>query len=232
MAKSEQLNELALALSKVQGAIEGAKKDSVNPFHKSKYADLTSCWECCREELAKNQIAVVQGGDDTDTHLAVTTTLIHSSGQWIDGTYKMERKLTDKDKNRRDMTAQEIGATITYLRRYSICSLVGICPDDDDANSITPTAKRKDVEDVEPVQQIKNMSASQVSELESILKQCSPQFVQYHAAQLRDTFKVATMHQIAESNYLLIKDLALKDREEFQKKKIEALADLSKNGVK
>ena len=69
MAKSEQINELALALSKVQGEIDGAIKDANNPFFKSKYADLTSCWQACREQLSKNNIAVVQRNIDILDHL-------------------------------------------------------------------------------------------------------------------------------------------------------------------
>lgn len=51
MLKSEQINELAAALAKAQGQIEGAKKSSSNPFFKSKYADLAECWNTCREAL-------------------------------------------------------------------------------------------------------------------------------------------------------------------------------------
>jgi hypothetical protein len=215
MAKSEQINELALALSKVQGAIEGAIKDANNPFFKSKYADLTSCWSACREQLSLNGIAVVQSGDDSDTHLCLTTTLMHSSGQWIDGTHRMEKKITEKDKTRRDMNAQDIGAAITYLRRFSLCSLVGICPEDEDANSITPTAQRKDV----PSQphQFKMITSSQVLELELILKECSAEFVSHTNKFLADS-KLA-LNQLEEKLFLTIKAEALKNRNEMMSKK-------------
>ena len=42
MKASEQINELAAALSKAQSDMGGAVKDSANPFFKSNYADLTS----------------------------------------------------------------------------------------------------------------------------------------------------------------------------------------------
>jgi hypothetical protein len=41
--QSDTIGALAAALSKAQGAITGALKDSSNPFFKSKYADLASC---------------------------------------------------------------------------------------------------------------------------------------------------------------------------------------------
>ncbi len=208
MAKSEQINELALALSKVQGEIEGAIKDANNPFFKSKYADLTSCWQACREQLSRNGIAVVQSGDDSDTHLCLTTTLMHSSGQWIDGTHRMEKKITEKDKTRRDMNAQDIGAAITYLRRFSLCSLVGICPEDEDANSITPTAQRKDVHHTQQ-QTCSAMTQYQVLEIEQLLTQCTPEFVKAHDAFLKNTLRVDSMNLVDSRYYHEFKSHAL-----------------------
>jgi hypothetical protein len=208
MSKSEQINELALALSKVQGEIEGAIKDANNPFFKSKYADLTSCWQACREQLSKNGIAVVQSGDDSDTHLCLTTTLMHSSGQWIDGTHKMEKKITEKDKTRRDMNAQDIGAAITYLRRFSLCSLVGICPEDEDANSISPTAQRKDVHHSQQ-QTCYTMTHEQVKEIDHLLTQCTQEFVKAHHVFLRNTLKVESMSLVDSRYYHEFKQHAL-----------------------
>lgn len=45
MNQSEQINELATALSKAQGEMQAAIKDKVNPFYKSYYADLGSVWD-------------------------------------------------------------------------------------------------------------------------------------------------------------------------------------------
>jgi hypothetical protein len=45
MRTSEQINEIAAALAKAQGQIEGAVKGSVNPHFRSKYADLGAVWD-------------------------------------------------------------------------------------------------------------------------------------------------------------------------------------------
>ena len=45
MNQSESIANLTLALSIVQGKLTHAKKDSANPFFKSKYADLESVWD-------------------------------------------------------------------------------------------------------------------------------------------------------------------------------------------
>jgi hypothetical protein len=44
---SENVNEIFCALAKAQGKIQPASKDKSNPFFKSKYADLSSCWDAC-----------------------------------------------------------------------------------------------------------------------------------------------------------------------------------------
>ena len=58
--QSNVIGALAAALSKVQGAMVGAVKDSSNPFFKSKYADLSSVWDACRVQLAANNLCVIQ----------------------------------------------------------------------------------------------------------------------------------------------------------------------------
>ena len=54
MHQSESIAKLATALSIVQGKLTYAKKDSANPFFKSKYADLESVWDACRDLLSAN----------------------------------------------------------------------------------------------------------------------------------------------------------------------------------
>lgn len=122
--KSEQINELAAALAKAQGEIKSAAKDSTNPHFKSKYADLASVWDACRAALSKNGLSVAQITATTEAgKVRVTTTLMHSSGQWIEG---------DLDVKPMQDTAQGIGSTVTYCRRYALAAMVGVAPDDDD----------------------------------------------------------------------------------------------------
>lgn len=125
MEKSESINELAAALAKAQGQIEGAKKDTANPFFKSKYADLSSVWDACRKALSENSLSVVQIPDEAASGVAIETMLLHSSGQWIKGRYTMPVLKND---------AQAVGSAITYARRYALAALVGVAPEDDDGN--------------------------------------------------------------------------------------------------
>ena len=126
MNHSEQINELAEALAKAQGQIEGAKKDSANPFFKSKYADLASVWEACRVQLSTNGLSVTQCPEESENGIAIETMLLHSSGQWIKSRYTMPVSKLD---------AQAVGSAITYARRYALSAIIGIAPEDEDGNS-------------------------------------------------------------------------------------------------
>jgi hypothetical protein len=142
MMQSEQINELAAALAKAQGAIKGATKDTANPFFKSKYADLASVWDACRAELTANGLSIIQTTDDSQG-VTVVTTLAHSSGQWIRGRLTMRPVKDDP---------QGIGSAITYARRYALAAMVGVAPEDDDGNAASGRNNNNaNVPDVQPM---------------------------------------------------------------------------------
>lgn len=135
MKKSESIASLTQALVKVQSQLKGAKADSVNPFFKAKYASLSSVWEACRKLLADNELVVIQTTSVGDEHkLIIDTTLAHSSGEWITGQLPMILNKEDP---------QGIGQAITYGRRYGLSAIIGICPEDDDAESTVSTQPKK-----------------------------------------------------------------------------------------
>lgn len=142
MLKSEQINELAAALAKAQGQIEGAKKSSSNPFFKSKYADLAECWNTCREALTANEISVIQMPEEINENgrLNITTMLAHSSGQYISSTLTMTVTKLDP---------QAIGSAITYGRRYALAAMVGLAQEDDDGEKAMARQEKKDKKPVE-----------------------------------------------------------------------------------
>jgi hypothetical protein len=134
MRASEQLNELAGALSKAQAMLRGAVKDSTNPHFKSRYADLASCWDACREALAANGLSVVQLPEGNGGVVEMTTMLLHTSGQWIACTGCFTATKADP---------QGLGSCITYARRYQLCAIVGISPEDDDGNAASEPMKQQ-----------------------------------------------------------------------------------------
>ena len=142
MQQSESIANLAKALSTVRGKLTHAKKDSANPFFKSKYADLESVWDACRDLLASNGLAVAQFPglySDLDKSMSLTTILTHSSGEWI--SQEMSVPVTKPD-------AQGAGSALTYMRRYAVAAVVGVVQADDDGNAASspkPVVKAKDI---------------------------------------------------------------------------------------
>lgn len=129
---SEKTDLLDLALAHAQGQMEIAKKDKINPFFKSKYADLLSVWDACRGALAKFEISVVQmpiASEDDKVHLL---TRISHKGQFIEAISSIP--VAKKD-------PQGYGSAITYLRRYALTAALGIAEEDDDGNMASQSAK-------------------------------------------------------------------------------------------
>jgi hypothetical protein len=178
---SENINELALALSKAQGEMKGAVKDSNNPFFKSKYADLSSVREACKDELSKNGLSISQiMGASEQGEMYLITMLLHSSGQWI------KSMLPIKSANAKDSRVNEyhvLGSAITYLRRYAWSAIIGISTEeDDDANSIQAYQNRSPKPKVEAHTSRDEktvaitISKEEVAELESLMIKCGNEF--------------------------------------------------------
>ena len=62
----------------------------------------------------------------------VETVLCHSSGEWVAETLWLPVAKSD---------AQGVGSAITYARRYALCCVVGIAPEDDDGNAAAASAQ-------------------------------------------------------------------------------------------
>jgi hypothetical protein len=122
-------NGIHAAFVKAQAEMTNPKKVADNPFFKSKYADLTQCWQACKGALAEHGIGVMQGvfGD------RLQTTLIHESGETLNDE---GIQLCGYAKAKNPM--QAMGAAITYARRYGLCAMLGMAPEDDDGNSLAP----------------------------------------------------------------------------------------------
>jgi len=146
--KSENINELAAALSKAQAEIEGAKADSANPFFKSNYADLHSVKEALRAPFAKNGLSVTQLLSETDTGTHLLTVLMHSSGQWVESSVRVRSTKDDP---------QGFMAGLTYARRGSLAAIALVPQMDDDGNEATgkpkepPAAKQEEPKTPPPV---------------------------------------------------------------------------------
>lgn len=127
--RSDEINEIAAALAKAQGAMKNAVMNRTNPHFRSKYADLASVFDAVRKPLSDNGIGVSQLINDG----VLTTMLVHTSGQWLSST--MALPVTPRP--------QELGSALTYYRRYALSSITGMsADDDDDANAAEEKQQR------------------------------------------------------------------------------------------
>lgn len=128
------MKNIAKALLQAQSEMGNAKKDSTNPFFKSKYADLNSIREACIPILNDKNIVVLQPMIVIDGKNYIKTLLLHDSGESLEGlTEIIYSKQND---------AQSQGSGVTYARRYGLQSLVNIGADDDDGASASAPVKK------------------------------------------------------------------------------------------
>ena len=150
MNKSETIIELAKALSKAQADMPSAELNAVNPFFKTKYADLGGIIKASKPVLAKHGLSVSQLTTSTNGDIGITTLLMHSSGEWLESTITLP--IGEDAKN----VAQAAGSVITYLRRYSYSSVLGMYADEDVDGNDAPPAKKKSQPKKQPAKESGN----------------------------------------------------------------------------
>jgi hypothetical protein len=124
MQFSESLTKIAPAFIKAKAAFLKASKGSDNPFFESKYANLDSYIDGSAEGLAENELAILQDCSGNDGKVCLATMIIHSSGEWI---MSDPIEMTPADKK-----PTTYGSLVTYARRYSLSSILGMGSKDDD----------------------------------------------------------------------------------------------------
>lgn len=134
------MKNLIEALIKAQQEFPKIIKDREG-MHRAKYAELSSLIEQTKPVLNKNGLSVIQTMEfDTVEGKIVTvvkTYLLHSSGEQIESKMPFVQS----------SNPQETGKFITYYRRYSYQSILGISTeDDDDADSVVQRQDNKKVE--------------------------------------------------------------------------------------
>ena len=150
MTKSESITHLAAALARAQAEMPVAVFDATNPFLKSRYASLGAVIEASRPILAKHKLSLVQfpvsesrragegagstlaGGTHCPTtdYIGVESILTHESGEFI-----AERIVIALTEEKGKSRVQAAGSTLTYLRRYSWASILGMYSDEDSDGS-------------------------------------------------------------------------------------------------
>ena len=121
------MTTLAAAFIAAKRAFGPALKDKTNPAFRSKYADLGACLEAVEDALLTNGIALIQETSLDETGVTVETVFMHESG--------MERRCGKLHVPASKQDPQGYGSALTYARRYSLITVCGIAPEDDDGNA-------------------------------------------------------------------------------------------------
>jgi hypothetical protein len=156
MNTSETVTAIFTALSSFNGDLKDAEKRCINPHLKSKYADLPAQFEVLRPALHKHGLCLTQTTYVEGNILMLKTILGHKSGEWISSDYPVCAFPAKQ---------QEIGASLTYSRRYqsaAITMLASDFPDNDaeDAPKPVPAPPPKKPEPViEPMNEEQSTEA-------------------------------------------------------------------------
>ena len=115
--------------------IEGVTKDAKNPHFKNTYISLGKLLEVVRPILTAKGLLLVQTPTSVGPVPALDTTLAHiESGSAISDSVPL---MLEKD------NPQGLGSAITYSRRYSLMSMLGLVADEDDDGEKASPRKRE-----------------------------------------------------------------------------------------
>ena len=138
MNHSDSIKNIAAALAEFQADVKDPARNGENPHFRSKYVQLDGLLAAVRPLLAKHGLSVIQSTGGNGQDIAVTTMLMHKSGEWIE-TDALVLKAVKTD-------PQGAGSAVTYGRRYGLSAALGVAWDDDDdgnAASAPPKSNAK-----------------------------------------------------------------------------------------
>ena len=190
MNKSENIQELIIALAKAQGMLKPAIFNRQNPHFKNRYADFTSCMDACRTPLSENGLAIVQYCETIDGQLRLITMLAHISGQWMRSEFPL---ISSK------MDSQGIGSAMTYAKRYSLCGMIGIVADedaDDDGEASVGRGKQAQKPQASPATQKTFISPQQVAVIKGLDEKLDQESHNKLYAWMYKSFNVSSLEEL------------------------------------
>ena len=122
------MKELLKALANVKKEVGKLSKTETNPFFKSKYFDINSLIQQIEPLLEKNNLLLLQPIENNKVKSVIYEV---ESGTSVSSEIELPN-LTDP---------QKLGSAITYYRRYTLQSLLGLQAEDDDGNKASGPVK-------------------------------------------------------------------------------------------
>lgn len=146
MLQSENIADLMKDLVQLQAELPTMPKDASGYGYK--YTSLDTIVSTIKPIMAKHNLAFMQSVGGLE-NVTITTRIFNAMGQYIEDTVQLPTIQANKMNN-----AQVLGAVITYMRRYTLCALLGITADEDvDAALPAKEEKRAPVQKAPQVEQ-------------------------------------------------------------------------------
>lgn len=143
MKQTESIKALLESMAKAQAEYTTLPKDKAGYGYN--YTDLDTVISYIRPIMAKHNLAFMQTLTTLEGNApAITTRVFHTTGEWIEDTTPLPPVQLAKGN-----AAQNLGAAITYMKRYTLCAMLGISSDEDaDGKVPAPSETRGNNSDV------------------------------------------------------------------------------------
>lgn len=139
-------SKIAEAIADVQrdlpvvGKDQTAKVTSDKGSYSYSYADLTAVSRAIYPRLADHGLAFTALPTLSGNRFVLRYLLLHTSGEYLDGEFPLPAD---------SKTPQAMGSAITYARRYCLCAVTGVAPEDDDGAAASYSQQQRTVEPVD-----------------------------------------------------------------------------------
>lgn len=120
------------AFVRAQSEFEPVTFDRENPHYKSRYASLTAILRATLPALNRNKIALTSRTRVVGEWIFVRTCLVYDGVPFVTSAWPVGKLSTPP---------QQLGSALTYARRYSIQSILGVAAEEDDDGNAAQGAK-------------------------------------------------------------------------------------------
>lgn len=164
---NKALVELQSNLPRVTKDLTAKVETRTGSSFKYSYADLAQISRELLPLMGKNGLSFVSRPVIRDGKPVLAYELRHVSGEQIDGEWLLPERATP----------QEMGSAVTYARRYCLCAVTGLAPDDEDHDAIVAEKaeqrrRRESRQDKAPATpKTKPMSADQQKRMQKLFEQ-------------------------------------------------------------
>jgi len=130
MRKSESITKLLGSLSKCE--FPSMPREGINPYYNSTYVKLDTIIEVTTPILRKQGLQIVQFPTTNERQVGLVSGLYHvESGEFMEDDVFIDIPVQTNKSGEEMNSVQEVGKTITYLRRYAISAMLNLATEED-----------------------------------------------------------------------------------------------------